>query len=89
MQAAVQLLRHVDPWHPLWTATKGASGPLSALYAAADAADRLGFVGGDIEQWHPDVRERKLAELTEAEARLSCSIHGACRTILGHTNDCQ
>jgi hypothetical protein len=38
LRAAVEILRHVDCWHPAWGAL-GEMGPLAGLYAAQDLAD--------------------------------------------------
>jgi hypothetical protein len=78
LQVAIRLCQYIDPWQPIWEATKGAAGPLSNLYLAADEADRIGFIGDNEELWHPDVLPRKRAELAEVEARLEQPVRAAC-----------
>jgi hypothetical protein len=86
LQTAVRLGQHIDPWQPIWEATKGAAGPLTAIYVGADEADRIGFIGLDEAQWHPDVQEGKRAELIEAEARLEAPIRAACQAIVDYAS---
>jgi hypothetical protein len=65
-----------DPRNPMWSRFNGANGPLSGFYRAADEADRVYFLGEDVERWHPDVREQKRRELAEAEARMTPPVYG-------------
>lgn len=78
------LSRLVGPPNPIWDEMGGAYEPLSSLYAAADAADRVYFLGQDIEHWHSDVRERKRAELEEAEATAAPGVRAACEALINH-----
>ncbi|MBD8903032.1 hypothetical protein MBTS_12380 [Methylobacterium bullatum] len=84
LSAAIAILRYVDAWQPVWLATNGATGPLSAIYAASDEADRIGFLGDYEERWHPDVRSQKRAQLAEAEDRLAKPMMAACQAILSY-----
>lgn len=86
LQAALRLVPHVDPAQPIWEANKGAHGPLAMIYAACDEADRIGFIGENIEAWHPDVRDQKQSELAEAEERLAEPIRIACRAIIAYAS---
>jgi hypothetical protein len=71
-----------DPRNPMWSRFNGANGPLSGFYRAADEADRVYFLGEDVERWHPDVREQKRRELAEAEARMTPPVYAACKALL-------
>lgn len=82
LQAARDLLRNVGIDHPAWHALGGGYGPLSALYVAADEADRLHWLGDDVERWHPSVREQKRAEVAAAEAAAMPDMHAACRALI-------
>ncbi|MEW6436509.1 MAG: hypothetical protein AB1508_04985 [Pseudomonadota bacterium] len=84
LQAAVQLRSFIDPWQPIWIHTKGSAGPLVAIYVASDEADRIGFLGNNEEAWHPDVLDRKRAELAETEERLAQSFAAACHAIVDY-----
>lgn len=84
LQAALRLAPYVDPALPIWAATSGAHGPLSMIYAACDEADRIGFIGDNLDAWHPDVRDQKQRELAEAEERLAEPIRVACRAIIAY-----
>jgi hypothetical protein len=65
-----------------WHATGGADGPLPALYAAADDADDLHFLGKDIELWHLDVRERKRAAVATSEHEWRGPVTKACEALV-------
>lgn len=67
---------------PCWDATDGASGPISALYAAADDDDDLHFLGKDIELWHTDVRERKRAAVARSEEEWRGPVTEACEALI-------
>lgn len=84
LEAADQLLRAYEflPGQPIWEATGGAKGPLSALYQATDEIDRIGYIGDDPEWWHVSVRERKRADLIEAQSRMEKPVKAACRAII-------
>jgi hypothetical protein len=82
LQAALRIVRYVDPARSVWEDTKGAHGPLTAIYMACDEADRMGFIGENLDMWHPEVRDRKQSELAEVEARLDEPIRIACQAIL-------
>jgi hypothetical protein len=84
LQAAVELRSLIDPWQPIWIATKGSNGPLAAIYVASDEADRIGFLGDKEELWHPDVLPQKRAELADAEVRLAEVFRAACQTIVDY-----
>ncbi len=72
------------PRQPVWAATGGPHGPIAFLYAAADVIDRLGYVGGDPDWWHPGVRAAKAAELEEAHRRMREPVRAACRAIVDY-----
>lgn len=84
LQAAQSICHLVGPPHPIWDEMGGPHGPLSAFYVAADAADRVYFLGKDVELWHPDVREQKQIELAEAETRATFVVQEACRALIKH-----
>ena len=67
---------------PCWEALGGATGPLSALYSAADEADHQYFVGADVERWHSEVREQKRSALEAAEAKWRAQVERACHALL-------
>jgi hypothetical protein len=83
LKAALLLQGCSDLWLVSWNATGGPAGPLAAIYIAADVADRIGYFEGDAVRWHPEVRDKKLAEFAEAEARLARQFEAACQVILG------
>jgi hypothetical protein len=72
----------VDPWRAWWHDLGGAHGPLAQLYAAEDAAMELHWLGGEIERWHPDVREAKRRELQDAEDSWREPVAAACAALL-------
>ena len=76
----------VGPPNPIWDEMGGAHGPLSSFYVAADEADRVYFLGSDVERWHPDVRERKRVELEEAEMSAAPRIRAACQALIDHVS---
>jgi hypothetical protein len=84
LQTGREIVRYVDPWRPLWGALGGADGPLSAFYVAEEYADRMHFLGADVERWHPNVSEQKRIELAEAEAKMAPSVLEACRTLIAY-----
>ena len=82
LQAASKLSRMDLPSQPCCAGTGGANGPLSAIYAAAEAADKCHFLGDDVERWHPHVREQKRFELTAVDAHWRGPIDHACRSLI-------
>lgn len=82
LQTGRRITGYTNPWHPAWDALNGAHGPLSAFYTAGDEADRVKFLGDEVEKWHPDVGERKRAELAEAEEKMASSVLAACRALV-------
>ena len=84
LQTAVTMTRIGLVELPGWEALQGANGPLPAFYAAEDEADRLHFLGTDVERWHPDVREMKRAELAAAEAHWRAPVENACRALISY-----
>jgi|SRR5580692_9922631 hypothetical protein len=86
LQTARSILGYVGVGHAAWDAMDGGYGPLSSFYVAADEADRCYFLGEDVERWHPDVRERKRAELAEAESKMAPIVQAACRALIEYAN---
>ncbi|HEY2049090.1 MAG TPA: hypothetical protein VGH03_07090 [Caulobacteraceae bacterium] len=85
LQTGREIVKYVDPWHPAWDALGGAHGPLAAFFVAQDRADRLQFLGDDVERWHPDVREERRKELAEAEATVRPNVLQACHTLIDYS----
>jgi hypothetical protein len=73
-------------WHPCWEALGGAHGPLSNFYVAEDLAEKVHFLGDDVERWHPDVRDEKRKELIEAEASMRAPVGEACRALIAYAS---
>ena len=67
---------------PCWNDPGGAKGPLSKLYEADDEADQRLFLGDKVEMWHSEVRERKRAELLDAEERWREPVDKACLALI-------
>jgi hypothetical protein len=86
LQAAVQLRSFIEPSQPIWAYTKGANGPLTAIYVASDEADRIGFLGDNEELWHAEVLDQKRAELAKTERRLAASFGAACLAIIEYAS---
>jgi hypothetical protein len=84
LEAAAQLLRAYEflPDEPIWEATGGPKGPLTALYQATDEIDRIGYIGNDPDWWHVSVRETKRVELVETQVRMEQPVKAACRAII-------
>lgn len=85
LQTGRDMVACINPWHPAWDALGGANGPLSAFFVAQDCADRLHFLGDDVEKWHPDVREQRRMELAEAEAAATPEVLRACKALLDYS----
>lgn len=85
LQTAREMVRYINPWHPAWEALDGAHGPLAALFVAQDHADRLHFLGDDVERWHPDVRGQRRKELADAEATATPRVLKACQALIDYT----
>lgn len=74
----------VNPWRTWWQDLGGADGPLSQLYAADDEAMNLHWLGGEVERWHPNVRDVKRQELQDAEERWREPVEAACAALLSY-----
>jgi hypothetical protein len=85
LQTGREIVTYINPWHPAWDALGGAHGPLAAFFVAQDRADRLHFLGDDVEQWHPDVREERRNELAEAEATATPGVLKACHALIDYS----
>ena len=82
LQAAQGIARCPLNELPCWNDLGGADGPLSALYGADDEADQHHFLGDKVEMWHPEVRERKRADLLAAEERWRKPVSEACLALV-------
>ena len=69
-----------------WDGTGGAHGPLSAFYGAADAADHCMLFGRDLEQLHPEVRDKESAKLAAAQEHWRGAITTACQTLIEYAS---
>ena len=85
LQTGREMVALINPWHLAWDALGGAHGPLAAFFVAQDRAERLHFLGSDVERWHPDVREERRKELAEAEASATPDVVRACHALLDYS----
>jgi len=86
LQTGREMVTYINSWHPVWDAMGGAHGPLAAFFVAQDCADRLHFLGENVERWHPDVREERQNELAEAEATATPEVLKACHALIDYSN---
>jgi hypothetical protein len=69
-----------------WKALGGAHGPLSALYGAADESDRQHFLGADVTQWHPSVKDTRREALAKAEEQWHPKVRTACDVLIQYAS---
>ena len=86
LEAAIQILAGYGslPDHLIWQATRGANGPLSGLYVAADEVARICYIGPDSYWWHPEARTSKQADLAKTQRCMEARVRAAYLTTTGY-----
>lgn len=86
LQTGREIVKYINPWHPAWNVLGGSEGPLAAFFVAQESADHVHFLGGDVERWHPDVREARRKALATAEAAAAPQVLRACRALIDYAD---
>jgi hypothetical protein len=85
--AARQLEPHINPRATLWQALKGSHGPLTAIYAVSDVAERWGYFVSEEVRWEPKAFQSRQTQLAEAELQLAPAFRKACEAIVDYAKN--